>query len=140
MDEIAMLSHVLKDVTTCDKLNVAAIGNVVAQLHVHIVARRRDDAAWPRPVWGVAPARPYEPAELGRVLRAHAGGLSDEGALDEDELRETTGHGRSVPWPTRLFAGVAAGLLALAVLELFSPPMTFGASSRLTARAMHVRV
>jgi diadenosine tetraphosphate (Ap4A) HIT family hydrolase len=63
-----MLSHVLKDVTTCDKLNVAAIGNVVAQLHVHIVARRRDDAAWPRPVWGVAPAHPYEPAELDRFI------------------------------------------------------------------------
>jgi diadenosine tetraphosphate (Ap4A) HIT family hydrolase len=68
MDEIAMLSHVLKDVTTCDKLNVAAIGNVVAQLHVHIVARRRDDAAWPRPVWSVTPARAYEPAELGRFI------------------------------------------------------------------------
>jgi len=63
-DEIAMLSHVLKDVTRCDKLNVAAIGNVVAQLHIHIIARRYNDAAWPRPVWGSAPARPYEAVEL----------------------------------------------------------------------------
>jgi diadenosine tetraphosphate (Ap4A) HIT family hydrolase len=68
MDEIAMLSHVLKDITGCDKLNVAAIGNVVAQLHVHIVGRRRDDAAWPRPVWGAVPARPYDPAELARFV------------------------------------------------------------------------
>jgi diadenosine tetraphosphate (Ap4A) HIT family hydrolase len=68
MDEIAMLSHVLKDVTRCDKLNVAAIGNMVAQLHVHIVARRRDDAAWPRPVWGTVPARRYDPAELARFI------------------------------------------------------------------------
>ena len=52
MDEIAMLSRVLKDVTACDKLNIAAIGNVVPQLHVHIVARRRDDAAWPKPGLG----------------------------------------------------------------------------------------
>jgi diadenosine tetraphosphate (Ap4A) HIT family hydrolase len=68
MDEIAMLSHVLKDITACDKLNVAAIGNVVPQLHVHIVARRRDDAAWPRPVWGAAPPRRYAPAKLDRFI------------------------------------------------------------------------
>jgi diadenosine tetraphosphate (Ap4A) HIT family hydrolase len=68
MDEIAMLSRVLKDVTGCDKLNVAAIGNVVAQLHVHVVARRRDDPAWPRPVWGHAPARPYDKPELDRFI------------------------------------------------------------------------
>ncbi len=67
MDEIALLSRVLKDVTACDKLNVAAIGNVVAQLHIHIVARRRDDAAWPRPVWG-SPPRRYAPAELDRFI------------------------------------------------------------------------
>lgn len=68
MDEIAMLSRVLKDVTACDKLNVAAIGNVVAQLHVHLVARRLHDPAWPRPVWGHAPARPYGPPELDRFI------------------------------------------------------------------------
>jgi diadenosine tetraphosphate (Ap4A) HIT family hydrolase len=64
MDEIAMLSRVLKDVTGCHKLNVAAIGNVVAQLHVHVVGRRQDDPAWPRPVWGHAPARPYAKPDL----------------------------------------------------------------------------
>ncbi len=68
MDEIAMLSRVLKDVTACDKLNVAAIGNVVPQLHVHIVARRRTDAAWPRPVWGAIPARRYGEVELARFV------------------------------------------------------------------------
>ena len=64
MDEIVMLSRVLKDVTACDKLNVAAIGNIVPQLHVHLVARRRSDPAWPRPVWGAVPVRPYAKAEL----------------------------------------------------------------------------
>jgi diadenosine tetraphosphate (Ap4A) HIT family hydrolase len=68
MDEIAVLARVLKDVTACDKLNIAAIGNLVSQLHVHIVARRHGDAAWPRPVWGVAPPRPYPPQELDRFI------------------------------------------------------------------------
>jgi diadenosine tetraphosphate (Ap4A) HIT family hydrolase len=60
--EIAAVSEGLKAVTACDKLNVAAIGNLVPQLHVHIVARRRDDPAWPKPVWGAVPAREWEPA------------------------------------------------------------------------------
>ena len=47
-----------------DKLNVAALGNQVPQLHVHVIARYRDDIAWPRPVWGAANARPYAPEEL----------------------------------------------------------------------------
>jgi diadenosine tetraphosphate (Ap4A) HIT family hydrolase len=63
MSELSLVSHALKDETRCDKLNVAAIGNVVPQLHVHIVARRKDDALWPKPVWG-APPRAYDPAVL----------------------------------------------------------------------------
>ncbi len=43
-----------------DKLNVGAIGNVTAQLHVHVVGRRRDDPLWPDPVWGRGPALAYE--------------------------------------------------------------------------------
>ena len=43
-----------------EKLNVGALGNVVAQLHVHVVGRRGDDAAWPGPVWGVGTPVPYE--------------------------------------------------------------------------------
>ena len=63
MTEIDTVSRALKAVTACDKLNVAAIGNMVPQLHIHIVARRRDDAAWPKPVWGAVPSRPYDLAE-----------------------------------------------------------------------------
>ena len=70
MAEIAMASRVLKAVTMCDKLNVAAIGNVVPQLHVHVLARRRDDAAWPKPVWGTVPARAYDLAERERFVAA----------------------------------------------------------------------
>jgi diadenosine tetraphosphate (Ap4A) HIT family hydrolase len=53
-----------------DKLNVGALGNVTAQLHVHVVGRRRGDEAWPGPVWGAGTARPYAPAELEARLRA----------------------------------------------------------------------
>ena len=70
MDEIALVSRALKDETRCDKLNVAAIGNVVPQLHVHVVARRRDDAAWPKPVWGALPARAYAPEAMQRFIGA----------------------------------------------------------------------
>jgi diadenosine tetraphosphate (Ap4A) HIT family hydrolase len=62
MTEIADASIALKAVTSCDKINVAAIGNVVAQLHVHVVARKRSDAAWPKPVWNAVPARDYDAA------------------------------------------------------------------------------
>jgi diadenosine tetraphosphate (Ap4A) HIT family hydrolase len=44
-----------------DKLNVAALGNVVPQLHIHHIVRTLDDAAWPAPVWGRLPAQPYTP-------------------------------------------------------------------------------
>jgi diadenosine tetraphosphate (Ap4A) HIT family hydrolase len=70
MSEIALIARVLKDVTGCHKLNIAAIGNVVPQLHVHIVARRTGDAAWPRPVWGAVAARPYAPGERDRLIAA----------------------------------------------------------------------
>ena len=70
MIEIAHTSRALKDVTACHKLNVAAIGNVVPQLHVHIVARERNDPAWPRPVWGAVPARAYDSAERKRFIAA----------------------------------------------------------------------
>jgi diadenosine tetraphosphate (Ap4A) HIT family hydrolase len=70
MIEIADTSRALKEVTACHKLNVAAIGNVVPQLHVHIVARRHDDPAWPKPVWGMVPARAYDPAERERFVAA----------------------------------------------------------------------
>jgi diadenosine tetraphosphate (Ap4A) HIT family hydrolase len=64
------VSRALKAVTSCDKLNVAAIGNVVPQLHVHVIARRRGDPAWPKPVWGTVAARPYEPAEREQLISA----------------------------------------------------------------------
>ena len=51
-DEIAVVSHILKALVTPDKLNIATLGNQVAQLHVHLIARYKTDSAWPNPVWG----------------------------------------------------------------------------------------
>jgi diadenosine tetraphosphate (Ap4A) HIT family hydrolase len=70
MSEVARVARALKTVTACDKLNIAALGNIVPQLHVHVIARRHSDAAWPRPVWGAAAALPYEPAALERFTGA----------------------------------------------------------------------
>jgi diadenosine tetraphosphate (Ap4A) HIT family hydrolase len=70
MREIAEVARALKAITGCDKLNVAALGNVVAQLHVHVIARFKTDAAWPNPVWGKAPRRDYVPTARDRLLLA----------------------------------------------------------------------
>ena len=59
--EIAAAARALREITECEKLNIAALGNVVAQLHVHVIGRRHSDAAWPKPVWGAAPAVAYDP-------------------------------------------------------------------------------
>lgn len=70
MTEIAHVSRALRAATGCDKLNVAALGNMVPQLHVHVIARRRNDAAWPHPVWGVVPAKPYAADEIDTFITA----------------------------------------------------------------------
>lgn len=70
MSEIALASRALKEVTECDKLNVAALGNAVPQLHVHIIARRKTDKAWPKPVWGAVAPISHDAKELDRFMEA----------------------------------------------------------------------
>lgn len=70
MTEISRVGRALKEITKCDKLNIAALGNVVPQLHVHVIARRSNDAAWPRPVWGVMPALQHDAAEVQQFINA----------------------------------------------------------------------
>lgn len=66
--ESMTLGKLMKTIFEAQKLNIAALGNQVAQLHVHHIARFRTDVAWPRPVWGVGAAEPYAPdAALERV-------------------------------------------------------------------------
>ena len=62
--EIHSVSKAMKQLFSPDKMNVAALGNMVAQLHVHVIARYRDDLAWPGPVWGVQPAQAYDQESL----------------------------------------------------------------------------
>ena len=68
-NEIRICAQALQTTTNADKLNIAALGNVVAQLHVHVIARFKTDDAWPKPVWGVHPPIPYEPEEAQRMIK-----------------------------------------------------------------------
>ncbi|MCQ2997576.1 HIT domain-containing protein [Pseudomonas syringae] len=65
--ETTLLSEQLKSLFNADKLNVAALGNVVSQLHMHVIVRRRSDIAWPAPVWGKHPATPYTAQEFSLI-------------------------------------------------------------------------
>ncbi|MCW1936196.1 HIT domain-containing protein [Pseudomonas sp. o96-267] len=66
--ETTLLAETLKDIFAADKMNVATLGNVVSQLHMHVVVRRREDASWPAPVWGRHPAQPYSEQQVGQVV------------------------------------------------------------------------
>lgn len=66
--ETTALASLLKDVFAADKLNIAALGNVVSQLHMHVIVRARDDAAWPAPVWGKQPAVPYTAEQYAAII------------------------------------------------------------------------
>ncbi len=62
-EETAAVSAALQKLTGATKMNVAALGNIVSQLHIHVVARNQDDDAWPRPVFGIGTALPYAEGE-----------------------------------------------------------------------------
>lgn len=62
--EINTLSEFLKEELRVDKINVAAIGNIVPQLHVHVIGRYKDDFAWPNTVWGRNEKEEYEPVKF----------------------------------------------------------------------------
>ncbi len=66
-DESALLSRTMMQAFAPDKLNIAALGNLVPQLHVHHIARYRHDPAWPAPVWGKLPPKPYYAAEAEKL-------------------------------------------------------------------------
>lgn len=67
--EIRHVSQCLQRITNADKMNVAALGNMVPQLHIHIIARRMQDAAWPKPVWSVPQAEPYGETALKEAVK-----------------------------------------------------------------------
>lgn len=69
MSESSLVASALKAVTGCKKINVANLGNVVAQLHWHIVARFETDATWPGPIWGVGTAQAYEEQQMADFIQ-----------------------------------------------------------------------
>lgn len=76
--EASQLAAGLKKRLGADKMNVANLGNVVSQLHLHVIVRFKEDAAWPGPVWGKHPAKPYESSQIDAWRVQIAGLLGDE--------------------------------------------------------------
>lgn len=76
--ESAILGRAMMEVFGGDKLNIAALGNLVPQLHIHHIVRYRDDAAWPGPVWGVGASEPYDKGQLADVRERLAEALPAE--------------------------------------------------------------
>nr|WP_189672458.1 HIT domain-containing protein [Pseudomonas sp. SWRI154] len=76
--ETTALAETLKDSFDADKLNVATLGNVVSQLHMHVIVRKREDAAWPAPVWGKHPAKPYETGQIAAIRERLRAVLTDD--------------------------------------------------------------
>ena len=74
IEEVSLASEIIQQLFAPDKINIGALGNLVPQLHMHVVGRFRNDRAWPGPVWGSGPAIPYAEKELdtvcGRIQRA----------------------------------------------------------------------
>ena len=67
--ESSYLSAKLSEIFKADKMNVASLGNIVPQLHIHHIVRYKDDPAWPAPVWGHAPALPYQDTEKKALVK-----------------------------------------------------------------------
>ena len=69
ISESSVIARLLHDEFQADKINIAALGNIVPQLHIHHVARYKTDIAWPAPIWGKFPAKPYTQQQLDEVNR-----------------------------------------------------------------------
>lgn len=76
--ESSYLARILDLMYKADKINIAALGNMVPQLHIHHIARYIKDPAWPGPVWGVAPAKPYSKNELAETAAKITGSLTEQ--------------------------------------------------------------
>lgn len=79
LHESSTLSRLISEHFNADKINVAALGNMVPQLHIHHIARFSSDPAWPAPVWGYAAAEPYSEDELSKRIEMMRGLL--QGAI-----------------------------------------------------------
>jgi len=68
ISESSTLSRCIEQLFDADKINIAALGNIVPQLHIHHIVRYRTDAAWPAPVWGKLAAKPYTEGQLAQII------------------------------------------------------------------------
>ena len=69
LQEINSVAKILKKEFNAEKLNIAALGNVVSQLHIHVIGRKKNDATFQKPVWGNAPAKPYATKEAEALIQ-----------------------------------------------------------------------
>ncbi|MFC2974104.1 HIT family protein [Azotobacter bryophylli] len=82
--ETTELAEILKDTFGADKMNVAALGNVVSQLHMHVIVRRHGDPAWPAPIWGKHPAQPYTAEQVAAIREKLRLVLTDDFRFSEE--------------------------------------------------------
>lgn len=81
MHESNAVARLLQTQFSAEKLNIAALGNVVAQLHIHHIARFKQDAVWPKPIWGAIPAVVYEEEKLAEVIELIYSSLAMDSGL-----------------------------------------------------------
>lgn len=70
LDEIGLASRIVKNLFSPDKINVGALGNIVNQLHVHVIGRKTSDGAWPGPVWGSGLSSSYSSSKVDELLHS----------------------------------------------------------------------
>ncbi len=75
MEEMALVSEAIRNLYNPDKINIGALGNLVPQLHVHVMGRFTHDRAWPGPIWGTGPVEPYREDDLNKVVAAFRAAL-----------------------------------------------------------------
>ena len=78
MDEVVQAQHVLEDLFRPDKLNIGALGNMVTQFHMHVIARFKLDRAWPNAIWNTSPIVRYPHDEMEHMLRSLRGRFGQE--------------------------------------------------------------
>jgi diadenosine tetraphosphate (Ap4A) HIT family hydrolase len=84
--ETNSLSQTLQRLFNADKMNVAALGNVVSQLHMHVIVRHKTDVAWPAPVWGKHPAVPYSADQSAAIIARLKDVLVDDFTFVEGQV------------------------------------------------------
>ncbi|MBW7957777.1 MAG: HIT family protein [Deltaproteobacteria bacterium] len=78
VEEIAAASRAIEKLCKPDKINIGALGNIVPQLHIHVIGRNKDDRAWPGPVWGSGAPEPYSKDALNCALASLKKAFQDE--------------------------------------------------------------